>query len=195
MSGKCLSEERISNARNSLGQAGLFQYQVHEWTKTLQKFSHIRLCINLCPRVNLQRHQNINLDRETCPDVCIHFFKPCGRTNFPLQLWSSSPRCIIYWTCWKLASQSEAKMKNLFLDIKTTTKIKLGSILEKLTQCHKRLKSAKFDMSQDDCDNEICASTHLLQIQKKSTNWSSRTSGLLLQSFTCVWFQQFKIRS
>ena len=37
-----------------------------------------------------------------------------------------------------LASQSKAKLKNLFLDIKTTRKIKLGSILEKLTQRHNR---------------------------------------------------------
>ena len=37
-----------------------------------------------------------------------------------------------------LASQSKAKMKNFFLDIETTIKIKLGSILEKLTQRHNR---------------------------------------------------------
>ena len=66
----------------------------------------------------------------------------------------------------KLASQSKAKMKNIFLDIETTIKIKLGSILEKLTQCHNRRESARFDMSQDDCDNEICASTQFLKIQK-----------------------------
>ena len=65
-----------------------------------------------------------------------------------------------------LASQSKAKMKNLFLDIETTKKIKLGSILEKLTQRHNRRGSARFDMSQDDCDNESCASTQFLQIQK-----------------------------
>ena len=69
-----------------------------------------------------------------------------------------------------LASQSKAKMKNLFLDIETTIKIKLGNILEKLTQRQNRRESAKFDMSQDDCDNEICASTQFLQIQKKSIN-------------------------
>ena len=67
-----------------------------------------------------------------------------------------------------LASQSKAKVKNLFLDIETTIKIKLGSILEKLTQRHNRRESARFDMSQDDCDSEICASTQFLQIQKKS---------------------------
>ena len=65
-----------------------------------------------------------------------------------------------------LASQSQAKMKNLFLDIKTTIKIKPGSIFEKLTQRHNRRESARFDMSQDDCDNEICASTQFLQMQK-----------------------------
>ena len=65
-----------------------------------------------------------------------------------------------------LASQSKAKIKNSFLDIKRTKKIKLGSILEKLTQRHFQQESARFDMSQDDCDNEICASTQFLQIQE-----------------------------
>ena len=61
-----------------------------------------------------------------------------------------------------LASQSKAKMKNLFLDFETTIKTKLGSILEKLTQGHNRRHQADLD----DCDNEICASTQFLQIQK-----------------------------
>ena len=65
-----------------------------------------------------------------------------------------------------LASRSKAKMKNLLLDIKTTIMIKLGSILEKLTESHNRQESAMFHMSQDDCDNEICASTQFVQIQK-----------------------------
>ena len=63
-----------------------------------------------------------------------------------------------------LASQSKAKLKNLFLDIKTTIKIKLGSIFEKLTQRHIRREQADLD----DCDNETCASTQFLQIQKIS---------------------------
>ena len=62
-----------------------------------------------------------------------------------------------------LASQSKAKTKNLFLDIETPIKIKLGSILEKLTQRHNR--RAQADM--DDCDNETCAPTQFLLIQKK----------------------------
>ena len=61
-----------------------------------------------------------------------------------------------------LASQSKAKMKNLFLDIETKTQIKLGSILEKLTQRHNQRVQADLD----DCDNETCASTQFLQIQK-----------------------------
>ena len=94
-----------------------------------------------------------------------------------------------------LASQNKEKMKNLFPDIETTTRIKLGSILEQLTQGYNRRESARFDMSQNDCDKEICASTQFLQLQKKSFMWSSRISGTLLQRFTCVWFQQCKIRS
>ena len=65
-----------------------------------------------------------------------------------------------------LASQSIAKMKNLFFDIETTIKNKLGNILEKLTQRHNRCEHARFDMSRDNCDNEICASTQFIQIQK-----------------------------
>ena len=64
-----------------------------------------------------------------------------------------------------LAPQSKAKMKNLFLDIKTTIKTKLGIIWEKLTQRHNRRENASFDMSQDEYDNEICASTQFLQKQ------------------------------
>ena len=62
-----------------------------------------------------------------------------------------------------LASQSKAKMKNLFLDIETTLKIRLGSNLEKLTQRLNRCEQADLD----DCDNETCSSTQFLQIQKK----------------------------
>ena len=62
-----------------------------------------------------------------------------------------------------LASQSKTKMKNLFLDIETTIKIKLGNILEKLIQRQNRREQADLD----DCDNGICASTQFLQIQKK----------------------------
>ena len=61
-----------------------------------------------------------------------------------------------------LASQSEAKKKNLFLEIETTVMIKLGSIVEKLTQRHNRREQAGLD----DCDNEICTSTQFLQLQK-----------------------------
>ena len=94
-----------------------------------------------------------------------------------------------------LASQSKAKMKSLFLDIKTAINIKVRGILEKLTQRHSRRESARFDLSQDDCDNEVFAWTQFLQIQKNQNNWSSRISGTLLQCFNCVWFQQCKIGS
>ena len=65
-----------------------------------------------------------------------------------------------------LASQSKAKMINLFLGIETTIKNKLGSILEKVTQRHNRREQADLD----ECDNEICASTQFSQRQKKSIN-------------------------
>ena len=61
-----------------------------------------------------------------------------------------------------LASQNEAKIKNLFLDIKTTVKIELGGILEKLTQ----RPNPREQVSLDDFGNKHCASTQFLQIQK-----------------------------
>ena len=57
-------------------------------------------------------------------------------------------------------------MKNLFLDIETTIKIRLGNMLENVTQCHNRREHARFDMSQDDCDNEFFPSTQFLQTRK-----------------------------
>ena len=57
-------------------------------------------------------------------------------------------------------------MKNLLLDIKTTIKIKLGSILKKLTQPHNRGEQVGLD----DCDNETCSSTQFLHIQRKKLN-------------------------
>ena len=66
----------------------------------------------------------------------------------------------------KLACQSKAELKNLFLDIETAITIKQGSILEKLTQRHNGQQQADLD----DCDNEICASIQFLQIQIKSIN-------------------------
>ena len=62
-----------------------------------------------------------------------------------------------------LALQSKTIMKNLFLDINSTIKIKLDSILEKLIQRHNRGEQADLD----ECDNETCSSTQFLQIQKK----------------------------
>ena len=62
-----------------------------------------------------------------------------------------------------LALQSKTIMKNVFFDIETTIKIKLGSILEKLTRRHNRREQADLD----DCDNDTCMSTQFLQIQKK----------------------------
>ena len=114
----------------------------------------------------LQRHKYNNLDRETCPDICIRF---SNLLEEPYFLCNSDPHHLVAsfsGALENLAFQSKAKMKNFFLDIETTIKIKLGNIFEKLTQRHNRREHARFDMSQDDSDNEICASTQFLQIQK-----------------------------
>ena len=85
-----------------------------------------------------------------------------------------------------LASQSKAKMKNLFLDIETTKKIKLGNILAKLMQRHNRRETARSDMIEDDCDNEVCASTQFLQIQKNQLIDLQEALEPYCSVFTCV---------
>ena len=62
----------------------------------------------------------------------------------------------------KLALQSKTIMKKLLFEIKTTRKITLGCILEKLTQRHIRREQADLV----DCDTDTCTSTQFLQIQK-----------------------------
>ena len=57
-------------------------------------------------------------------------------------------------------------MKLLFLDIETTIKIRLGSILEKLNQRHNRREHMRFDMRKDDYDNKFFASTQFLQLRE-----------------------------
>ena len=64
-----------------------------------------------------------------------------------------------------LAFQGKAK-KNLFIDLERAIKIKLDDILEKLKQPRNRRGHARFYMSQDDCDSEICESTQFSQIRK-----------------------------
>ena len=83
----------------------------------------------------------------------------------PIFLYNSDPHHLVssfIWTLEGLALQSKAQLKLFFLDFETTIKIRLGSILQKLTQRHNRREQADLD----DCDNEICASAHFLQIQK-----------------------------
>ena len=89
----------------------------------------------------------------------------------PIFLYNSDHRHLVssfLGTLEGLPSQTKAQMKLVFVDIKTTIKIKLDSILKKLTQRHNRQEQARFNLSQDDCGDEICASTQFLLIQKKS---------------------------
>ena len=122
--------------------------------------------MDLCPTGNLQRHKDNDLDRETGPDIRNN---SSDLVEEPIFLCNSDPHHLVASfnrALENLASQSKAKLKNLFPDIETTIKIKLGNFLEKLTQRHNRQEHARFDMSQDDCDNEVCASTQFVQIQK-----------------------------
>ena len=56
--------------------------------------------------------------------------------------------------------------KNLFLDIETTIKVKLGSILEKTIPRHNQREQTKTKI-QHDCENKKFAYNHFLRVQEK----------------------------
>ena len=101
--------------------------------------------------------------RKTYSPFGFHFLKPCERISFPCNT-DRYPLVTSFIGAFEnLALQSKAIIKKLFFDLKTTINIKLGSILEKLTQRNNRREQADLD----ECDNETCTSTQFLQIQKK----------------------------
>ena len=68
---------------------------------------------SICIQEETFRNTIKTLDRRTCPDISIKFFKPCRRTNFPLQPWSSSPHCIFYWSSWKNSFPKQSENEKL----------------------------------------------------------------------------------
>ena len=85
----------------------------------------------MCPGEDLQRQKHNNLVRETCPVVCILFLKHFQLTNFHLQLWSSSPRWILYWIYEKSGVTKQSTNGIFVIWHRDKEKNKLGSILEK----------------------------------------------------------------
>ena len=101
---KCLSEKRISNPGNSVWQAELFWNWIHYWANSFQKLSYIRLWIDLHAGRKLQRRRYNKMDWKAYSHLGFLFLKFCERTNFPLQLWSSSSRYLFYRCSWKFSS-------------------------------------------------------------------------------------------
>ena len=95
-----------------------------------------------------------------------------------------------------LATQSTAQIKLKILEVETVTKSKLTRNLESLKE--RRYRKQRVSEFKDHCfeDNneEKSASTHFLQMQKKSIDWAPRTSWPLLQRITSVWIEKRKIR-
>ena len=95
---------------------------------------------------------------------------PPNRVEGPILFCNSDSHHIVAYFIGALqnvASQYKAKLKYLFTDIDTATKVRRGEILEKLTQHHiPREQVRRKNMSHDNCENDNCAATNFLQIQK-----------------------------
>ena len=113
--GKCLSEKRISKPTNCLWQAGFFRYQVHEWTKTLQKIATFDFESIFVQEVTLK-------DTNTATWIGKHV--PISGSNSsniveePIFHCNSDPNHLVgsfSGALENLGSRSKAKMKNLFL--------------------------------------------------------------------------------
>ena len=163
---KCVSGERMSNPRSSLWQAGLFGIKYtsqQKLFKNLAIFAFESICV---------QEESLKDTKTTTwigKYVLVSASISSNLVKEPFFLYNSDPHYLVpsfIETLEALASQSKAQMKLLFLYIEKTIKNKLGSILKKFTQRHNWREHARFDMSQDDCDNKICVSTQFLQIQK-----------------------------
>ena len=83
--------------------------------------------------------------------------------KWPIFLCNSDPHQLVTFyigALESLALQSKSILKNLFFEINTTIKNKLGSIFEKLTQPHIRIEQAGLD----GCDSHNFTSTQFLLI-------------------------------
>ena len=130
--------------------------------KLFLKFCNFQFCIDLCPRRSFKDRNTTTWIGKRVP-ISVSFSS--NLVEEPIFICNSDARHLVasfIGASESLASQSNGKTKNLFLDTETTIKVKLGSILEKLTQGHNRREQADLD----DCDNETCASTQFLQTQK-----------------------------
>ena len=173
---ECLSEKRISIPRNSfdkLDSFGIKYTSQQKLFKNLAVFDFESICFQ----------EESFKDTKTTTWIGRHVLISIPiSSNFveeSISLYKSDPHHLVssfIGTLEGLVSQSKAQMNFLFLDIETTINIKLGSILEKVTQRHNRREQADLD----GCDNENRSSNQFLQIQKKSINWLSRISGTLL---------------
>ena len=54
----------------------------------------------------------------------------------------------------------------IFFDIETTIKVRLGSLQEKLNQRQRQERTNDANVIQNECEDEKCASTQFLQMQK-----------------------------
>ena len=78
-------------------------------------------------------------------------------------LTTSFHRLLGHWKVWRRKVKHKS---NFSLDIETTIKNNLGSVLEKFSQRRNRREHARIDMGKDDCDNEISALTKFLKTKK-----------------------------
>ena len=163
--------ERVKNvyARNvyqigetpfdKLGHFGIKYTSEQKLFETLAKFNFESIC------VQEETFRDTNTATWIGKQVPIYVSISSNLVEEPIFLCNSDPHHFVasfIGVLENLASQIKAKMKNLFLDIATIIKIKLGSILEKLTQRHNRREQVRrFDMNQDDCENENCNSTQV----------------------------------
>ena len=194
--GKCQSQELISNPINSLWHADFFSFLVNGRTKFFQNITNNRPRSDFCPRRDLQRHNNNNLVKKTSPVICVHFFKPRGTTTSLMQLWSSSPRCIFYWSSWKFSFPKQMKYEKFNSWYRDNKKVETGQDLgETHPTAHATGVSEKIrNESRWLVEQKLCLYSFLTD-PKESGKRNAGAFRTRLQCFISVWFQQCKMWS
>ena len=133
---------------------------------------------------------------ETCPDICIHSFRPCGRNNSLLQLPISSPRCISRSGSWKFSFPKQGQNKNFVPCYQDNNRDWAGQHLGKThpTSYSTGASEKIWHQSSWFWEQKMCFHSFLADLQE-SVNWTAGAFGTMLQCITCVWFQKCKIWS
>ena len=133
------------------------------------------------------------MDKEASPSFSILFFERCVKTNFSFQLWSSSPRCIFYWSSWRSGVTKQSTTENFNPWYWDHDKEETGQHLGETHPMSESTGASKiWHESRQLWERGLCL--HSFPTNTKEGP-PVGAFGTFLPCFTFAWFRRCKIRS